>query len=169
MRFTTHEDVEAPIEFVFEQVSDFDAFERQGLRHGAEIMRLDTMTTPAAGMVWNAQAVLRGKRRRIEAELVDYQPPTMMKFLATSDGITAHLRRSGGPVAQAHADRYRSGHQTEKPVGAANAAIGTAGEIVPDQALQAAGRQVRAGDRGPVPPRERPDLSTAQSRRGSAG
>ncbi|PWE32279.1 hypothetical protein DDZ14_11150 [Maritimibacter sp. 55A14] len=89
MRFTTHEDVEAPIEFVFGQVSDFETFERFGLRNGAEITRLDTLAEQGVGMVWDARVSIRGKQRRINAELVDYESPTAMRFLAVSDGFTA--------------------------------------------------------------------------------
>ena len=89
MRFTTHEDIEAPIEFVFGQVSDFDRFERYGLRQGADVMRLDTLPAPGVGMVWAAKLSIRGKQRRITAEMTDYEPPTTMRFQAVSDGFTA--------------------------------------------------------------------------------
>ena len=43
MKFVAHEDVEAPIEFVFEQVTDFAAIERSALRRGAEVQRVDDL------------------------------------------------------------------------------------------------------------------------------
>jgi len=92
MRFTTHEDVEAPIEFVFAKLSDFDAFERQGLRQGVEITRLDTLTAPGVGAIWDARVMIRGKQRRINAEVMDFDAPAMMALCAISDGFAADFR-----------------------------------------------------------------------------
>ena len=41
MKFSTREDIEAPVDHVFAEVSDFAGFERRALRHGADITRLD--------------------------------------------------------------------------------------------------------------------------------
>jgi len=37
MKFAAREDIEAPIEYVFSQISDFPALERSALRRGADV------------------------------------------------------------------------------------------------------------------------------------
>ena len=59
MKFVAHEDVEAPIDFVFEQMSDFPALERSALRRGAEVQRVDTVPDKTPGMAWDV-AFVRG-------------------------------------------------------------------------------------------------------------
>jgi len=69
MKFSSHEDIEAPIDTVFEAITDFPAFERQALRRGAEVQRSDSLAQPGPGMTWDAAFMLRGKRREIKIEL----------------------------------------------------------------------------------------------------
>ncbi|WP_306151856.1 SRPBCC family protein [Roseovarius sp. MMSF_3281] len=75
MKFSTKEDVEAPIDFVFNEVSDFQAFERAALRRGAEVQRIDALQTPGPGMMWSAQFNFRGRKRDAEIELTQYDRP----------------------------------------------------------------------------------------------
>jgi hypothetical protein len=72
---------------VFRHISDFEAFERYGLRQGADITRIDALKGPGAGMLWDARVPIRGKLRKIQCELTDYDPPTGLRFDATSDGF----------------------------------------------------------------------------------
>jgi len=53
MKFSTREDVEAPVDYVFGQISDFGAFERQALRRGADVRRLDSGPF-VTGSAWDA-------------------------------------------------------------------------------------------------------------------
>ncbi len=75
MKFVAHEDVEAPIDFVFEQVTDFAGIERSALRRGAEVQRVDDLAQPGPGMKWDAAFDLRGKRRELQLELTQLDPP----------------------------------------------------------------------------------------------
>jgi len=75
MKFSAKEDIEAPIEFVFDQVTDFTAFERSALRRGAEVQRVDTLTVPGPGMKWDAAFNLRGRRREVNIELLSIDRP----------------------------------------------------------------------------------------------
>ena len=78
MQFVANEDIEAPVEFVIEQLSDFAALERSALRHGAEVQRTDTMTAPGLGMTWDASYDLRRYRLNMARELKQFDPPNGM-------------------------------------------------------------------------------------------
>jgi len=75
MKFSTQEDVEAPIDFVFGEVSDFLAFERAALRRGAEVQRVDTLQTPGIGAIWEAQFKFRGRKREARIEVTQLDRP----------------------------------------------------------------------------------------------
>lgn len=92
MKFTSKTDLNASLNATFAAFADFEAFERQGLRAGAEIERIDDLVTPGPGMMWRVKAEYRGKMRRLEIELVDYDPPNMLKFRAASDLLDAEIK-----------------------------------------------------------------------------
>lgn len=87
MKFSTNEDIEAPIDAVFEMLCDFEAFERSAMRRGAEVQRIDQMTVPGAGMTWQARFDLRGKRREMEVEIVGFDRPNEIVLESTSPGM----------------------------------------------------------------------------------
>jgi len=63
MKFSTKEDIEAPIDVVFEMLCDFEMFERGAMRRSAEVQWTDIKTVRGVGMTWSAMFNLRGKRR----------------------------------------------------------------------------------------------------------
>jgi len=89
MKFSTRQDIEAPIDFVFERATDFDGFQRQALRRGVEIERADDLPATAEGMRWNAEFMFRGKNRRIQAELAKLDPPNLLLIQSVSGGLEA--------------------------------------------------------------------------------
>jgi len=91
MKFSTKEDVEAPIGHVFEQVTDFDGFERMALRRGADVQRTDTLAAPGVGMSWSGSGKIRGKTRDITAQVTRYDPATDLCLSAQSDGFDIGL------------------------------------------------------------------------------
>lgn len=92
MQFSAVEDIEVPIEHLFETVSDFESFERSALRRGADVTRLDSQTAPGEGMRWDIAFLLRGRRRRMTVELVRYEPPTALAFASKSDGLKGRMK-----------------------------------------------------------------------------
>ena len=91
MKFTAREDIEAPIDFVFSQVTDFAALERSAMRRGAEIQRVDDLEQPGPGMAWDAEFTLRGKRREVRLELAEFDPPNGVAVGLRSPNITGRL------------------------------------------------------------------------------
>ncbi|MEO1778119.1 MAG: SRPBCC family protein [Pseudomonadota bacterium] len=89
MKFSARDDIEAPIEDVFAALSDFEAFERQAMRRGAEVQRVDDSLQPTVGAAWRVAFTLRGRRRDMNLQLVRYEAPSEMVFTATSQGMDA--------------------------------------------------------------------------------
>jgi len=89
MKLSTREDIEAPIDFVFARVTDFEAFERRALRQGAHVTRQGTGDA-AVGTVWDVSFQFRERQRNLQATLVQLDPPHDLKIESISDGLTAH-------------------------------------------------------------------------------
>ncbi|MCA0929251.1 SRPBCC family protein [Ruegeria profundi] len=87
MQFTAREDIEAPINAVFEMVADFERFERMAMRRGIEVRRLTGHMGVVPGTRWETQFKLRGKPRHIAIEMDECDPPSLMRFQATSKGM----------------------------------------------------------------------------------
>ena len=91
MKFSTKEDIEAPIEAVFDMLCDFESFERSAMRRGAEVQRVDTLHQPGVGMTWKAAFPLRGKKREITVEMVTFDRPDEMVLDSLSPGLAAQM------------------------------------------------------------------------------
>jgi len=91
MKFSTREDIEAPIADVFRAISDFDGFERSALRRGAEVSRTDALTAPGQGMMWKAQFPFRNRTRAADLELVEFDAPNSLALFTTISGLEAIL------------------------------------------------------------------------------
>jgi hypothetical protein len=92
MQFSSKEDIEAPIDGVFREITDFQSFERSALRRGAEVQRTDALGAPAVGMSWHARFMLRGRKREMDIELVEYDPPNGIGLEARSPAILGRMR-----------------------------------------------------------------------------
>ena len=87
MKFSTKEDIDAPIEAVFDMVSDFSTFERSAMRRGAEVRRTDSLQQPGVGMEWEASFAMRGRMRHLTVKLTDFVPPNRVSAAAVSPGL----------------------------------------------------------------------------------
>ncbi|MEX5727738.1 uncharacterized protein Ga0609869_001091 [Rhodovulum iodosum] len=92
MKFSTREDIEAPIEKVFAHLSDFETHERAVLHRGAQVTRIDCLAAPGAGMCWLTRFEFRGKPREVETELTEYTPDEAMELKAESSGLVGITR-----------------------------------------------------------------------------
>ncbi|MEH6673846.1 MAG: SRPBCC family protein [Sulfitobacter sp.] len=91
MKFSTKEDIDAPIDAVFDMLCEFDQFERAAMRRGAEVQRVDQLAEPGAGMLWEAAFDMRGKRRALQVEMDRFERPTEMKLETRSQGLTGDM------------------------------------------------------------------------------
>lgn len=87
MKFSAREDIDAPIESVFDAVSDFDAFERRMLRRGVDIVRDDVVPLDQVGACWKAKVTWRGRVYDVDAELVALEPGEGYTIESRSNGI----------------------------------------------------------------------------------
>lgn len=88
MKLSTREDIEAPIAYVFDQVTDFAALERRAIRQGAEVVRRAGGPV-TAGAEWDISFEFRGRCRQVAAKLTVLDPPNTVCFDSGSDGIAA--------------------------------------------------------------------------------
>lgn len=72
MKFSTREDIDAPIERVFAALTDFDHFAGILRSRGTRVTRTDRIAGPAAGMAWTADPEIRGKRRAVVASITEF-------------------------------------------------------------------------------------------------
>jgi hypothetical protein len=87
MKFSAREDIAASIDQVFTALCDFEGFERQAMRRGADVQRIDSLTRPGVGMKWQANFEMRGRKRDVMIELIRFDLPNEMIFDIKSPGI----------------------------------------------------------------------------------
>ena len=78
MKFQIQQDIEAPIDFVFDQMTDFKAFERAAMRRGAEVQRVNEGPSGKIGTAWDAKFQMRGKEREIQFEVTEFDSPNRL-------------------------------------------------------------------------------------------
>lgn len=78
MEFALKKDIAAPVDMVFAALTDFPAYERQVLRRGAELRRLDSPPVQDAGASWDAAFQYRGKLRRLKLTITEFDAPTRL-------------------------------------------------------------------------------------------
>ncbi len=110
MKFSTRQDIEAPIDFVFRHAADFEAHARQAMRRGIEVARADNLDEPAPGMCWNLRFSYRGKARRMFGELVEFEAPTGFAIQSESGGIESRFEAEFLTLSQGRT-RLRAGLQ----------------------------------------------------------
>ena len=84
MEFNARDDIEAPIDYVFDQVTDFQSFERSIMRRGGDVERLRGGDEAVVGTRWQVKFRMRGKERSVAAELVQVDRPNGVTIDVTS-------------------------------------------------------------------------------------
>lgn len=87
MKFSTNQDIEAPIERVFQAISDFDTFERSALRRGAEVGRTEPKPDSDEKIRWDMVFKFKGKKRELVAMLEEFDAPNGLKVAGGTGGL----------------------------------------------------------------------------------
>lgn len=99
MKFSSKEDVELPIEQVFDLISEFDVYERQAIRRGIEVQRTDVKPAPGVGSSWHAIFDLRGKQREVDIVVSSYEPPNSIHFTSDTQGLHGYVTMELVPLS----------------------------------------------------------------------
>lgn len=91
MKLTATEDIEAPLDRVFAEVTNFEMIERQALRRGVDVRRTDTLAGPCEGMTWTANFAFRGKARKATICLSGYRVSEQVVFDNSIGGLDAQF------------------------------------------------------------------------------
>ena len=102
MEFVSKEDINASVEEVFAVLSDFDTVERQALRRGADVRRTTPHRNPEPGMGWSAEFKFRGRKRRSDITLSEFDPPNRMVFDSVTGGLETRLIVDLMQLSKAH-------------------------------------------------------------------
>lgn len=91
MKFSTQEDIEAPVQDVFDMLCDFENFERAAMRRGAEVQRTDALGAPGVGAAWQARFFMRGRLREIELTISKFDAPSDLVLAMRSAGMLGDI------------------------------------------------------------------------------
>ncbi|KUF09324.1 SRPBCC family protein [Pseudoponticoccus marisrubri] len=91
MQLTAREDIEAPLDRVFAELTNFENIERQALRRGVDVQRTTATQGIEEGMKWHVAFGFRGKQRSADITLTEYSPPERVIFDSVSGGLEVHL------------------------------------------------------------------------------
>lgn len=91
MKLTSKENIEVPVEQVFDMLTDFERHERLAMRRGAEVSRTDTQNEPGVGVGWDIVFGFRGKERKMNLEVTGFDRPHEMTLQAKLQGLDSDI------------------------------------------------------------------------------
>ncbi len=89
MRFTTKEDIDLPIQSVFDAVTDFHGFERAVLRRGGAVERFGVVSGEGQG--WTVRFRHRGRDRELINRIDRIDPPRALVSSGRMGGFDGTL------------------------------------------------------------------------------
>ena len=92
MKLVAKYDVEAPVAFVFAQLTDFEGWERAAMRRGADVNRTDTLGVAGPGMAWQTTFRYRNKDRSAKIRLDALNPTSSLALTAMAAIVDGMLR-----------------------------------------------------------------------------
>lgn len=87
MKFSTRQDIDAPVEHVFARATDFARFERLVRRRGVKLTRVSDGDVSGQGLCWQARFPYRGRDRKVSAEMRDVVTNERLCMAGASSGM----------------------------------------------------------------------------------
>lgn len=100
MKFSTREDINAPIEAVFAAVSDIQFYERAAMRRGADVRRKHEPADGMLGTRWDIRFSAKGKERDVTCEITRCEPPFHLALDLRSRSVTGVVDCELFPLAR---------------------------------------------------------------------
>ena len=91
MKLASKENIEVPIEQVFDMLIDFDRHERSAMRRGADVLRTDKLGEAGVGVAWDISFDFRGKARKLALEVIEFDQPYEMTLQAKMQGLDSTI------------------------------------------------------------------------------
>ena len=91
MEFSAEHDMKAPIEFVYDQTTDFAALETYIMSAGAFVERTDEAEEVGPGMSWRVEGSVRGRHRVIDIELKELVKQETLGYEIKSKDMTTQM------------------------------------------------------------------------------
>ena len=89
MQLDAREDIAAPQEMVWREITNFTGFERSAMRRGMEVRRLND--SDGAGASWALEFKYRGRDRKARCKITDWNPKEHFSAMVVSSGIEARV------------------------------------------------------------------------------
>ena len=92
MKFKETLDVNAPAEFTFSELADYETVERFAIQRGVALRRTDRLEGPRAGMAWVADWEFGGRERRTRISMTRYEPPEQIVIETETSGVAGRVQ-----------------------------------------------------------------------------
>ena len=72
---------------MYSRITDFQGFERQALRRGVNVQRIDNASVPVEGSSWDVAFKFRGKDRNLKSIITRLNEPTEIRLDTAANGL----------------------------------------------------------------------------------
>ncbi len=101
MKFKVSDDIEAPIDWVWDGFTDFGAVEADARARGADLARVGDWMHAAHGVSWRGSVPVRGKVRQIEATVATFEPHTTLVIESRVGGMSCQYEVTLADLSEA--------------------------------------------------------------------
>lgn len=91
MKFSKREDIDAPVDFVYQALADTGHWERAALRRGAEVTRLDSMPKVGPGSTWAVGFAYRGRPRKVMLKVAEMTAQQSLAFTGEGEALDGKM------------------------------------------------------------------------------
>lgn len=91
MRLTAVHAINAPVDFVFKEFTNFAGFEAHAQERELTVERTDDLTDIGAGMGWHISGMVRGKHRDIEINLDELRENDRAQYTSASGAMSGQM------------------------------------------------------------------------------